>query len=200
VPTLRVTGGDGESWHSRSLVHKDYVAGGQSGDNLGHHGKEVEPESRWILLLPLLLITVIGLLAMSSANAVFDAAQAIRPYLTDLLEVPMAQSMDRQLAMLLEPDGKTVSDEKLLALLQQEAMTREWLRLYLKGQRPADTILPIIRTYHPLMAKTSTVQSPRYVCPVASCHRDWYRQTVDQAIPHCPIHNVPLVRASKVGS
>jgi hypothetical protein len=126
---------------------------------------------------------------MSSANAVFDAAQAIRPYLTDLLEVPMAQSLDRQLATLLEPGGKTVSDETLLALLQQEAMTREWLRLYLKGQRPADTILPIIRTYHPLTAKNSTVQSPKYVCPVASCHRDWYRQTVEQAIPHCPIHN-----------
>ncbi|NJN22634.1 MAG: hypothetical protein HC812_17490 [Leptolyngbya sp. RL_3_1] len=137
---------------------------------------------------------------MYSANAVFDAAQAIRPYLTDLLAVPMAQSMDRQLAMLLEPDGRVSRDEKLLDLLQQEAMTREWLRLYVEEQRPADQILPILRTYYPLLAKTSKIQSPRYVCPVASCHRDWYRQTVAQAIPHCPIHDVPLVRDSKVGS
>jgi hypothetical protein len=131
-----------------------------------------------------------------------DAAQAIRPYLMDLLEVPYGpingpSTGECYSNLMARPPA---DEEKLLALLQQEAMTREWLRLYLKGQRPAETILPIIRTYHPLTAKTSTVQSPKYVCPVASCHRDWYRQTVDQAIPHCPIHNVPLVRDSKVGS
>ena len=111
----------------------------------------------------------------------------------------MAQSVDRQLVILLEAQGNTVSEEKLLGLLQQAEMTREWLRLYLEEQRPADTILPMLRTYYPLTAKSSKIESPKYVCPVASCHRDWYRQAVDQAIPHCPIHDVVMVRDSKGG-
>jgi hypothetical protein len=137
---------------------------------------------------------------MYSANAVLDAAQAIRPYLKDLLAVPMAQSVDRQLAVLLEAQGNAPGEAKLLGLLQQETMTREWLRLYLEEKRPADTILPILRTYSPLTAKSSKIESPKYVCPVASCNQDWYRQAVDQTIPHCPIHDVVMVRDSKVGS
>ncbi|MGD1908782.1 MAG: hypothetical protein ACFB0C_22740 [Leptolyngbyaceae cyanobacterium] len=133
---------------------------------------------------------------MYSANAILDAVQAIRPYLKDLLAVPMAQSMDRQLAELLENPGDT-RDQKLLGLLRQEAMTREWLQLYLEGQRPADTILPILRTYNPLTAKSSKIESPKYVCPVASCNQTWYRQSIDQEIPHCPIHDVVMVRDSK---
>jgi hypothetical protein len=133
---------------------------------------------------------------MYSADAVLDAAQAIRPYLMDLLDVPMAQSVDRQLAVLLDNQGAS-GEEKLLGLLQQEAMTREWLRLYLEGQRPAETILPTLRTYNPLTAKSSKIESPKYVCPVASCNQDWYRQSIDQNIPHCPIHDVVMVRDSK---
>jgi hypothetical protein len=41
------------------------------------------------------------------------------------------------------------------------------------------------------------VESPRYRCPVASCHQLWYRHDLEEPIPQCPIHYLPLVRDSK---
>ncbi|QQE63904.1 hypothetical protein GFS31_05750 [Leptolyngbya sp. BL0902] len=52
--------------------------------------------------------------------------------------------------------------------------------------------------YSPLVGSESRVESPRYRCPVASCHQTWYRHSNDEAIPHCPIHDVVMVRDSKV--
>ncbi len=52
--------------------------------------------------------------------------------------------------------------------------------------------------YSPLSGSSSRVESPRYRCPVASCHQVWYRHQASDAIPHCPIHDLALVRDSKV--
>jgi hypothetical protein len=52
--------------------------------------------------------------------------------------------------------------------------------------------------YSPLTGSDSRVESPRYRCPVVSCHQIWYRHGAEEAIPHCPIHDVVLVRDSKV--
>ena len=52
--------------------------------------------------------------------------------------------------------------------------------------------------YTPLVGSQSRVESPRYRCPVASCHQIWYRHSSDEEIPHCPIHDVVMVRDSKV--
>lgn len=52
--------------------------------------------------------------------------------------------------------------------------------------------------YNPLSGSKSRVESPRYRCPVANCHQVWYRPEATQQIPHCPIHDVQLVRDSKV--
>jgi hypothetical protein len=52
--------------------------------------------------------------------------------------------------------------------------------------------------YQPLSDSLSQVESPRYRCPVASCHQTWYRSVASAEIPHCPIHNLQLVRDSKV--
>lgn len=52
--------------------------------------------------------------------------------------------------------------------------------------------------YSPLTGSTSRVESPRYRCPVASCHQLWHRHTTAEAIPHCPIHDTQFVRDSKV--
>ncbi|MBD2425117.1 hypothetical protein [Phormidium sp. FACHB-1136] len=57
---------------------------------------------------------------------------------------------------------------------------------------------PASDSYTPLAGSESRVESPRYRCPVASCHQTWYRHIVDEAIPHCPIHDVVMVRDSKV--
>ncbi len=51
--------------------------------------------------------------------------------------------------------------------------------------------------YPPLVGSTSRVESPRYRCPVASCHQVWYRHDPEEPIPHCPIHDLLLVRDSK---
>jgi hypothetical protein len=52
--------------------------------------------------------------------------------------------------------------------------------------------------YTPLPGSDAQVESPRYRCPVASCHQVWYRPTATEQIPHCPIHDVQMVRDSKV--
>jgi hypothetical protein len=52
--------------------------------------------------------------------------------------------------------------------------------------------------YTPLPDSTTRVESPRYRCPVASCHQIWYRPAASEDIPLCPIHDVQLVRDSKV--
>lgn len=53
-------------------------------------------------------------------------------------------------------------------------------------------------SYMPLAGSESRIESPRYRCPVASCHQTWYRHRSDEEIPHCPIHDVVMVRDSKV--
>jgi hypothetical protein len=52
--------------------------------------------------------------------------------------------------------------------------------------------------YPPLTGSASRVESPRYRCPVASCHQIWYRHGLEETIPHCPIHDLQLVRDSKI--
>ena len=53
-------------------------------------------------------------------------------------------------------------------------------------------------SYSPLTGSSSRVESPRYRCPVVSCHQTWYRHEAEEAIPHCPIHDVVMIRDSKV--
>ena len=50
--------------------------------------------------------------------------------------------------------------------------------------------------YAPLCQSQARVENPLYRCPVANCHQIWHRHSLDEAIPHCPIHDLVLVRAS----
>ena len=133
---------------------------------------------------------------MQASRDTKTAASAIRPYLAQLLDAPIAQAVDRQLQTLL--DLEVDAQEAFVELLNQHKETREWLRLYLKQAVPAAQILPQMRKYYPLSASLNEIESPRYVCPVASCHQAWFRQDIDEPVPHCPIHGLPLVRESKV--
>ncbi len=54
--------------------------------------------------------------------------------------------------------------------------------------------------YAPLSQSPARVESPLYRCPVANCHQAWHRHSVDETIPHCPIHDLVLVRASVGGT
>lgn len=133
-----------------------------------------------------------------SPDSVLQAARAIRPYLPALLDIAVAHRLEQQLNSLLPTVAdESDADQQILALLQEQAVTREWLRLYLEEQRPAEDILKQMRTYYPLSENKGAIASPRYLCPVASCNRDWYRHRPEEAIPECPIHGVPMVRVSK---
>lgn len=128
------------------------------------------------------------------AHSQLEMLQAIRPYLPELLNAPMAQQIDYQLDELIASSRI----EPALEALSKHDASREWLRLYAEGQLAVAEILPHMRKYHPLMDSPNTIESPHYVCPVASCHQEWYRQDQAQAIPRCPIHDVGLVRESKL--
>lgn len=136
---------------------------------------------------------------MNSSAHVLQAAREIRPYLPELLMSAEANSLalrlEQAIAAAQQDEAQQVT---ILALLSEAESTREWTRLFLEEGKPAAEILQIIRTYHPLPGKTGAIASPRYRCPVASCHQTWYRREVEAAIPDCPIHGVKLVRDSKV--
>ncbi len=136
---------------------------------------------------------------MTSSPDVLQAAQAIRPYLAELLDRPDADAMGHRLELALSATAdSTTQQAEVHRVLSLAEPTREWLRLYLEEQKSATEILGIIRTYQPLPGKAGTVESPRYVCPVASCHQTWYRREAEAAVPNCPIHGIQMVRESKV--
>lgn len=136
---------------------------------------------------------------MTSSPDVLQAAQAIRPYLAELLERPDADAISHRLELALSATANSTTQQaEIRRVLSVAEPTREWLRLYLEEQKPAAEILSLIRTYHPLPGKAGTVESPRYRCPVASCHQTWYRREASAAVPNCPIHGIQMVRESKV--
>lgn len=129
-----------------------------------------------------------------SPEAIIKAAQAIRPFISELLDAPNAQRLDQQLENLL---GHASSDQdnyrQLNSILTAHEETGEWIRLYLEEQYPAETILDALRVYYPLRGLRHSVKSPRYVCPVEFCHQDWYRRDLAEDIPHCPVHDLQLI-------
>jgi hypothetical protein len=136
---------------------------------------------------------------MRSPSDVLQAAREIRPYLRELLPQPQADDANQRLELILQTATDELSrSQEALALLSTIDVTQEWLRLYLDEHHSAEEILSIIRTYHPLPGKSGAIISPRYCCPVASCHQTWYRRDADAVIPDCPIHGVKLVRESKL--
>lgn len=136
---------------------------------------------------------------MYSTEAITQAANDIRPYLPSLLEAPVANRLARQVTALLnQSTADPATSQQLADLLSEQEVTRQWLHLYLDEHYSPEAILPLVMTYSPLSGSHNQIESPRYTCPVASCHQTWYRRQPDAAIPHCPIHDLPMVRDSKV--
>jgi len=135
---------------------------------------------------------------MYSLEQLLNAAQAVRPYLPQLLDAPTAQALDQQLATLTQAATTTGNGEALWAAIATQDPLRTWLRFYLEQGYSPEASLEAVRTYQPLPASPHAVASPRYRCPVANCHHAWYRRSQTEAIPQCPIHGVTLVRDSKV--
>ncbi|HEY9877896.1 MAG TPA: hypothetical protein V6D29_05535 [Leptolyngbyaceae cyanobacterium] len=134
---------------------------------------------------------------MYSADEIVKTAQEIRPYLPQLLDAPSAQQVDSQLAQLLVRSQDAPATQQIVELLTQREPTREWMRLSLEEHYPVETIFKTLRTYHPLSGSDNSIESPRYICTVASCHQSWYRRDQSVGIPRCPIHDVQMVRDSK---
>ena len=135
---------------------------------------------------------------MFPTDKLLAAAREIRPDIPELLDALLAKKVDEQLESLLSKSASEQDvDKKILQLLSDYEATREWIRLYVEENYAADAILKEMRTYYPLPGTVHSVESPRYLCPVASCHQRWYRIDREQAIPNCPIHDTQFVRDSK---
>jgi len=129
-----------------------------------------------------------------SPDQICNAAKAIQPYIAELLDAPRAQRLERQLEGLLSTSSlRQGSHTELVNLLLEYKTTRDWIRLYLEEQYPAEDILKALRVYYPLPGIKNSVESPRYICPVEKCHQNWYRQSREEEIPTCPIHDLKLV-------
>ncbi len=135
---------------------------------------------------------------MNSSLDIEQAARDIAPYLPELLPLPEAQALQARLQTLLSLESAHDRRAALQETLSAPEIVQTWVNLYQTGTHPVDTLISRIRTYHPLAGRSEAIASPRYRCPVASCHRTWYRRHVEEIIPDCPIHGIPMVRDSKV--
>jgi hypothetical protein len=119
---------------------------------------------------------------------VVQAARAIRPYLTELIDSEEAAAvLDRRLVELLADAqaGMQVGMDLLLVLGERDA-TREWVAEYL-GDEP----LPErYRGWGP-PGDVGAISTRRWVCP----HQDydWYAPAMDERRRRCPAHGVELV-------
>lgn len=73
---------------------------------------------------------------MYSSAAIFEAAHAIRPYLSELLDAELAIKIDQKLTDLLaQADNGQPVDNLILELLASQEPTREWMWLRLSQQQ-----------------------------------------------------------------
>jgi hypothetical protein len=119
---------------------------------------------------------------------VLEAARAIRPHLHSLVG-DHAGDMDRELALLLD-QAETGESVKLqvLQVLSQRQETRDWARRLL--QIPQED-----RSYEGLPGRPGPISVPRYACPRGD-GEPWYRFSVADQIPICPVHDISYVRVS----
>ena len=129
-----------------------------------------------------------------SPDEICKAAKAIQPYISELLDAPSAQRLERQLeGLMTDYSIQQGSHIQLSSLLAENESTRDWLRLYLEEGHPAEDILKALRIYYPLPGIKNPIESPRYVCPVEKCNQYWYRTNREDEIPVCPIHGIKLI-------
>jgi hypothetical protein len=125
-------------------------------------------------------------------DGMYEAARAIRPYLTELIG-DRAPRFDDEVAALLAAvaQGDDVTDPLRLLLRSDEA-TEEWLDEVLADplRRPPDHQPVVTRNYDSLIGLGAPVDAGKYACP----HGDyvWYRPYVGVAIPPCATHGLTL--------
>jgi hypothetical protein len=144
---------------------------------------------------------------MNSDDAgVVEAARAIRPHLSRLLDNPdEAARLDNALSRLLN-DGQQNAHET--AHLVRELLAANEDTEWFMEQVLTDT--PLLRPpYHQrrssarqsdgvpsLGGDIGPVEADRYACPHHD-YVDWYRPDVGTPVPRCPTHDVSLIRSTQ---
>lgn len=119
------------------------------------------------------------------AEAVLEAARAIRAYLRELVADPDAA--DRELAAALaEADAVRARAE-----LRSRPKTRRWTADFLRLGVPADLVPSTVRSGAAPPGHGEVVRAPRFRCPQGNDYV-WYRRTASSPIPLCPTHDVRL--------
>jgi len=117
-----------------------------------------------------------------------EAARTIRSYLPDLLDFQQAQSIDAQLADLLNPSEQDVENRILEVLTSTEA-TRQWTVEFLEPETLAE-----FKAYQPIPGNpTQPIPGMiKYACPDGDFI--YYQRQEGEIIPLCKTHNLPLER------
>jgi hypothetical protein len=130
-------------------------------------------------------------------DGVFEAARAVRPYLSELLGPDEAVTANRALAAALtDTSGEAAAAERIRVVLGGHPDTAWFLRRVLNDR-------PLYRPPYqqPLVTRGITgpagdpgfVPADRYVCPESDY--TWYRPDVGTPVPQCPDHHVALIRS-----
>lgn len=117
-----------------------------------------------------------------------EAARTIRSYLPDLVDSEEAQSIDAQLADLLNQSDQDVENQILETLCSTEA-TRQWTVEFLESETLAQ-----FKAYQPIPGNPSQPISGmiKYVCPYGDFV--YYQRQEGETIPLCKTHNCALER------
>ncbi|MGK7940891.1 MAG: hypothetical protein AB4062_12235 [Crocosphaera sp.] len=117
-----------------------------------------------------------------------EAARTIRSYLPDLVDSEQAESIDAQLADLLNQSDQDVENQILEILCSTEA-TRQWTVEFLESETQAQ-----FKGYQPIPGNPTQPISGmiKYACPYGDFI--YYQRQEGETIPLCKTHNVPLER------
>jgi len=121
---------------------------------------------------------------MFTNEQVLAASRAIRPLLPKLIPA-LADQIDLQLAQLLnQPDlDEDTQVDRLVKVFDAHPESKSWLDQFLK--LPATE-----RGYYGLPGNPAPTAAIPYICPIGNDYT-WY-QEVNEKIPLCPTHLVPL--------
>lgn len=118
-----------------------------------------------------------------------EAARAIRPYLTELLDPQVAADIDSLLAQQLAAADKTNAEDAIRRTLLSQRPTADWWAAFLEHGVPPE-VLPAMIRLNELPGDGQNVAAARYICPYSDFV--WYRISVGVAVPSCPTHGLRL--------